>query len=278
MHLQHINRYREKVSETATFLLNRISVPIDTALIIGTGLGALADEITEAQILDYAEIPHFPVSTVESHTGKLHLGKLAGRPIMALQGRFHVYEGYSPQEITFPVRVMAQMGIRNVLISNAAGGLNPLYKRGDLMLIHDHINLMFSNPLVGPNMAEWGPRFPDMSEPYTPELRFKALELALKHHIQIHQGVYAVVSGPNLETKAEYRFLRQIGGDAIGMSTVPEVIVATHMGLRLLAVSVITDECLPDALQPVSMKEIVEAAEIAEPKLATLMRGLVAEL
>ncbi|MBL7977470.1 MAG: purine-nucleoside phosphorylase [Bacteroidetes Order II. Incertae sedis bacterium] len=278
MHLQDIKKYQEQVHETAAFLLNHVSMPIDTALIIGTGLGALADEITEAKILDYAEIPYFPVSTVESHTGKLHLGKLAGRPMMALQGRFHLYEGYSPQEITFPVRVMAQMGIRNLLISNAAGGLNPLYKRGDLMLIHDHINLMFSNPLVGPNVAEWGPRFPDMSEPYSPELRRKALELALKHHIPIQQGVYAVVSGPNLETKSEYRFLRQIGGDAIGMSTVPEVIVATHMGLRLLAVSVITDECLPDALQPVSMKEIVEAAGIAEPNLATLMRALVAEL
>jgi len=266
--------YRQMVLETVSFLNNISSHTYETGLIIGTGLGTLSDEITDAIVLDYKNIPNFPVSTVESHSGKLHLGKLDGRPIFALQGRFHLYEGYSAQEITFPVRVMAEMGVKNLLISNAAGGLNPLFKRGDLMLITDHINMMFTNPLIGSNVSEWGPRFPDMSDPYSALIRQKVLDLALKHRIPLHQGVYAVVSGPNLETKAEYRFLRQIGGDAIGMSTVPEVMVAAHMGMNVLAFSIITDECLPDALKPVSMAEIVAAAGIAAPKLAQLFRVL----
>lgn len=243
-------------------------------IILGTGLGQLADEIEVEASLSYDQLPHFPVSTVESHVGRLLLGTLAGVPVVAMQGRFHLYEGYSPQKVTFPVRVLACFGVDTLLISNAAGGMNPLYRRGDLMLLTDHINLQGANPLVGPNIDAWGPRFPDMSAPYDAGLIALAEAKALALGIKLQQGVYVAVEGPNLETRAEYRFLRAIGADVVGMSTVPEVIVARHMDLRVLAISVVTDECFPDALEPVSIADVLAAASEAEPKLTALMKAI----
>ncbi len=247
-------------------------------LILGTGLGALAREMDVARAVPYADIPGFPLSTVESHTGQLLFGTLGGVPVVAMQGRFHLYEGYSAQQVTFPVRVLAALGVRSLLISNAAGGMNPLFRRGDLMLLTDHINLQNANPLVGPNHDAWGPRFPDMSEPYSRRLNAVAERVALDAGLKLQQGVYVAVTGPNLETRAEYRFLRQIGADAVGMSTVPECIVARHMGLDVMAISVITDECFPDCLAPVHLPEILAAAAEAEPKLAAIMQGVVEEI
>jgi len=245
-------------------------------LILGTGLGQLAQKITVQQRIPYESLPHFPVSTVESHRGELLLGTLQGVQVVCMRGRMHVYEGYSAREITFPIRVMASLGIENLLISTACGGMNPDYRRGDLMLLSDHINLQGVNPLVGPNVDAWGPRFPDMSEPYDVELRCHAIHVAKTNSIRLHEGVYVSVLGPNLETKAEYRFLRRIGADVVGMSTTPEVTVARHMDLRVMAIGVITDECFPDTLQPVTMEEVIEAAGIAEPKLTKIMSGVVA--
>ncbi len=244
-------------------------------IILGTGLGQLAEEIAVETSLPYDQLPHFPVSTVESHAGRLLVGTLGGVPVVAMQGRFHLYEGYSPKDVTFPVRVLGRLGVETLLISNAAGGMNPLYRRGDLMLLTDHINLQGSNPLVGPNVDAWGPRFPDMSAPYDPALIEVAEREALARGIKLHQGVYVAVEGPNLETRAEYRFLRALGADVVGMSTVPEVIVARHMNLRVLALSVITDECFPDALEPVSIEDVLAAAAEAEPRLTALMKAVV---
>src|SRR5690606_29774346 len=235
-------------------------------IILGTGLGQLAEEIAVETSLPYDQLPHFPVSTVESHAGRLLVGTLGGVPVVAMQGRFHLYEGYSPKDVTFPVRVLGSLGVETLLISNAAGGMNPLYRRGDLMLLTDPINLQGSNPLVGPNVDAWGPRFPDMSAPYDPALIEVAERDARARGIKLHQGVYVAVEGPNLETRAEYRFLRALGADVVGMSTVPEVIVARHMNLRVLALSVITDECFPDALEPVSIEDVLAAAAEAEPR------------
>ena len=268
--------YRAHVREATDFLADALGTEARIGLILGTGLGKLAEEIDVTHTISYGDIPHFPVSTVESHAGKLLAGTLDGVPVLAMQGRFHLYEGYDGRTITFPVRVMKGLGIDTLLISNAAGGMNPLFRRGDLMLLTDHINLQGVNPLTGPNADEWGPRFPDMSEVYDADLRQQAEDFALAHGIRLMQGVYVAVEGPNLETRAEYRFLRLIGADAVGMSTVPEVIVARHMGMRCLAVSVITDECFPDALEPVSIEDVLAAAGEAEPKLTALMRGLVA--
>lgn len=270
--------YQKHVEDARAFIAQQLSSAPRVGIILGTGLGKLADEITVNQTLDYRDIPHFPVSTVESHSGKLLLGTLADVPVVAMQGRFHLYEGYSAQQVTFPVRVLAQLGVEALVISNAAGGLNPLYRRGDLMLLTDHINLQGSNPLEGPNIDAWGPRFPDMSEPYDVDLRALAEAQALEHGIKLQQGVYVAVTGPNLETKAEYRFLRAIGADVVGMSTVPEVIVARHMDLRCMAISVITDECFPDALEPVSLADVLEAARLAEPSLTALMKAVVTQL
>ena len=267
--------YRQHVEEAAAAIRKHANVEAQIGIILGTGLGALADEIDADAVLSYDDLPHFPVSTVESHHGKLLLGRLDGVPVIALQGRFHLYEGYGPKEITFPVRVLAALGVDTLLISNAAGGMNPNYRRGDLMMLTDHINLQGANPLVGPNDDGWGPRFPDMSAPYDAELRRLAEEAALERAIKLQQGVYVAVEGPNLETRAEYRFLRSIGADAVGMSTVPEVIVARHMDLRCLAISVITDECFPDALEPVSIEDVLAAAGEAEPHLTALMRAVV---
>ncbi len=247
-------------------------------MILGTGLGKLAEEIDVEVDIPYDDLPHFPISTVESHHGRLLFGALRGIPVVAMQGRFHLYEGYTPQQVTFPVRVLARLGVETLLISNACGGMNPHHRRGDLMLITDHINLQGLNPLVGPNVDAWGPRFPDMSEPYDLDLRRIAEQKALDLGIKLHQGVYVAVTGPNLETRAEYRFLRAIGADVVGMSTVPEVIVARHMDLRVMAVSVITDECFPDALEPVTLEHVLAAAAEAEPKLTALMAAVVETL
>ncbi len=269
-----IERYRAEVEMASNAIRSVTSLSPKVGIILGTGLGALVSEIDVEHVLEYGDLPHFPVSTVESHQGRLIIGKLGDVPVYACQGRFHLYEGYSSQEVTFPVRVLGNLGIKTLLISNAAGGMNPNYRRGDLMLVADHINLQGANPLQGPNLDEWGPRFPDMSEPYDVELRSIAEESALKMGIKLHQGVYVSVVGPNLETKAEYRFLRAIGADVVGMSTVPEVIVARHMDIRTLAISVITDECFPDALEPISIEEVLAAAATAEPKLTALMKAV----
>lgn len=245
-------------------------------LILGTGLGKLAERIEVQHTIPYDSLPHFPVSTVESHQGRLLVGSLEGVPVVCMQGRMHVYEGYSAREVTFPIRVVAGLGIECLLITTACGGMNPAYRRGELMLLSDHINLQGVNPLVGPNVDAWGPRFPDMSEPYDVELRARAKQIASKHEIKLHEGVYVSVLGPNLETKAEYRFLRAIGADVVGMSTTPEVTVARHMDLRVMAIGIITDECFPDTLQPVTLEEVLEAAGIAEPKLTAMMSDIVA--
>ena len=271
-----IETYKQSVEEAATFLKETAPRDPSTAIILGTGLGGLADEMEVDAAVAYEDLPHFPSTTVESHKGQLLIGQLDSVPVLAMQGRFHLYEGFSAREATFPIRVLGAFGIDTLLISNAAGGMNPHYSRGDLMLTTDHINFQGANPLVGPNVEEWGPRFPDMSEPYDVELRTHAQEVALERGIQLHQGVYVSVLGPNLETPAEYRFLRQMGADVVGMSTVPEVIVARHMGLRVMSISVITDECFPDALEPVKIEEVLAAADAAAPYLQAIFQGVVA--
>jgi purine-nucleoside phosphorylase len=248
------------------------------AIVLGTGLGGLAEEIEAETVIPYEEIPDFPVPTVESHSGRMLLGHLSGQPVVAMQGRFHRYEGYSFQQVAFPVRVMRDLGAETLIVSNACGGMNPMWDVGDLMLIADHINLLGDNPLIGPNLDELGPRFPDMSEPYDLGLQRLALDVAKDEKITLRRGVYVAVAGPNLETRAEYRFLRLIGADVVGMSTVPEVIVAVHGGMRVLGVSIITDSCLPDALKPASVEEIIRVAGEAEPKLTSLIKNVVARL
>ncbi|MBM4178538.1 MAG: purine-nucleoside phosphorylase [Ignavibacteria bacterium] len=247
-------------------------------IILGTGLGALAECIKVDLSIPYEDIPHFPVSTVESHTGRLLIGTLQDKPVMVMQGRFHQYEGYSLQQITLPVRVFKMLGVRTLIVSNACGGMNPLYRRGDIMLIDDHINFLGDNPLIGPNLDELGPRFPDMSEPYSQRLLSMAEESALELGIKVHRGVYVAVTGPNLETRAEYRFLRALGADVVGMSTVPECIVARHMDMDVLGLSIITDQCFPDSLHPVSLEHVLEAAAIAEPKMTSLVTHIVSKV
>ena len=273
-----IDAYRRRVDAAAEAIRARTTLNPQLGIILGTGLGRLAQEIDVEVSLPYDEVPNFPLSTVESHHGRLLIGRLAGVPVVAMQGRFHLYEGYSAAEVTFPVRVLGALGVDTLLISNAAGGMNPLYRKGDLMLCTDHINLQGVNPLVGPNLDAWGPRFPDMSEPYDLELRALAERTALEQGIKLQQGVYVAVLGPNMETRAEYRFLRLIGADVVGMSTVPEVIVARHMDMRVMAISVVTDECFPDALEPVSLADVLAAAAKAEPKLTAVMKGVVEAL
>lgn len=263
------------VDAVADALGARVGRGARTGIILGSGLGRLADEIDGATAVPYEDLPGFPLSTVEGHAGRWLAGTLRGVPVLAMQGRFHLYEGYSPQQITLPVRVMARLGVTTLLVSNAAGGMHPDMRRGDLMLISDHVNLQFANPLAGPNVDAWGPRFPDMSEAYSERLRAVARASAARRGIALREGVYVAVAGPNLETAAEYRFLHGIGADAVGMSTVPEVIVARHMGLECLAMSVITDECHPDTLAPVSHAEIVAAANAAEPHLTAILGDVV---
>ncbi|MHB2155774.1 purine-nucleoside phosphorylase [Calditrichota bacterium GD2] len=270
--------YLQQISEAHDFIRDKIENDPQIGIILGTGLGGLVNEIEIAQEIPYQQIPHFPVSTVESHEGKLIFGTLGGKQVMAMQGRFHYYEGYSMQQITFPVRIMKKLGIKTLLISNASGGMNPLFRKGDLMLIEDHINLLGTNPLIGQNLDEFGPRFPDMSEPYSRRLIALAEDVALENKIKIQKGVFIAVPGPSLETRAEYRFLRAAGADVVGMSTVPEVIVANHQKMEVLGISVITDECFPEALEPVNVEEIIRVAGQTEPKLTLIMREVVKRL
>ncbi len=250
----------------------------EIGIILGTGLGGLAEVIEVESAVPYDTIPGFPISTVESHAGRLLLGRLAGRPVVAMQGRFHRYEGYRLDQVTFPVRVIRALGAGVLLVSNACGGMNPLWQPGDLMLIEDHINLLGDNPLIGINDEALGPRFPDMSEPYDAGLRAIARQAAVDLQVTLREGVYVGIPGPNLETRAEYRMLRTIGGDVVGMSTVPEVIVANHAGMRVMGVSIITDQCLPDALEAASLERIIAVAKKAEPSLTRLVTRVVERL
>jgi purine-nucleoside phosphorylase len=266
------------VQEASQAVRKRWSGAPKVGIVLGTGLGALAEEIKAEATLPYAEIPHFPRSTVEGHKGQLVCGTLGGHTVMAMEGRFHLYEGYTAAQVTFPIRVMKELGCRYLFVSNACGGLNPLFRKGDLMVIEDHINLLGHNPLIGPNDERLGTRFPDMIEPYDRALQAIAMQAAIDEKIPVQRGVYAAMTGPNLETRAEYRFLRTIGADVIGMSTVPEVIVAVHCGLRTLGFSIVTDMCLADALKPVSHEEIIAVANEAEIKLRTVVRRVLERL
>ncbi|MEO6524687.1 MAG: purine-nucleoside phosphorylase [Mucilaginibacter sp.] len=269
----------DNIQSTASYIKSRIGdFEPEIGIILGTGLGGLVKEIEIEKQMMYSNIPDFPISTLEFHSGKLIFGKLAGKNVVAMQGRLHYYEGYSMQQITFPVRVMKMLGIKTLFVSNASGSLNPDFKKGDLMVIEDHINLQPDNPLIGNNNVELGPRFPDMSEPYRHDLIEKGLKIAKDNNITCHKGVYVSVTGPNLETRAEYKYLRIIGGDAVGMSTVPEVIVANHMGLPVFAISVLTDEGFHANLTPVSLQEILSVATEAEPKLTLILKELIAAL
>jgi len=266
---------RQKINEAIKFIRTKTDMKPRIGIILGTGLGGLVKEIKKEIVIDYGKIPHFPVSTVESHHGKLIFGLLSDKKIVAMQGRFHMYEGYDLKQVTFPVRVMKFLGVESLLISNAAGALNSLFQKGDVMIMSDHINLLGDNPLIGPNDDGLGPRFPDMSEAYSKELIALAEQAALDLKIQIQKGVYVAMPGPNLETRAEYRFLRTIGADAVGMSTVPEDIVAVHMGMKVLGFSILTDECFPDALKPALLEEILKVAMKAEPKMTAIMKEVV---
>jgi purine-nucleoside phosphorylase len=263
-----------ELREAVAAITDRSGLKPEIALILGTGLGRLADEIRIEAAIPYEEIPHFPLSTVESHTGRLLLGQLEGRPVVAMQGRFHRYEGYDLRQVVFPVRAMRLLGARVLIVSNACGGMHPLWSVGDLVVLDDHINLLGDNPLIGPNLDELGTRFPDMSEPYDRSLQEAALKAGLELRLPLRRGVYVAVSGPNLETRAEYRMLRTLGADVVGMSTVPEVIAARHMDMRVLGISIITDRCLPDALEPANVEDIIRAASQAEPFLAQLIRAV----
>lgn len=278
MQRESVEEFRKKRDEALSHVKEHTDERPDYLIILGTGLGNLADEIDVIDSISYADIPHFPVSTVESHAGQLLFGTLSGKNVVAMQGRFHYYEGYSMQQIAFPLRILKALSTETLIVSNACGGMNPNYSRGEIMLINDHINMLGDNPLIGPNDDELGPRFPDMSEPYTKEFIELAEQVALDNGIKMHKGVYLALSGPMLETKAEYRYLRQIGADVVGMSTVPEVITAVHMDMDVLGISVITDECLPDALEPVNIEEVLEAAGIAEPKMTQVIKGVLERL
>lgn len=268
----------EQIKETAAYISGQFGTIPPVAIILGTGLGELAGHITDRQELPYAQIPHFPLSTVEGHSGKLIKGRLGNREIIAMQGRFHYYEGYTMQQVTYPVRVMQQLGIKTLFVSNAAGGMNPDFRVGDLMLITDHINTFPDHPLRGKNYDELGPRFPDMSNAYTPRLIAKALDIARRNDITVQQGVYVGTQGPSFETPAEYRYFRTIGGDAVGMSTVPEVIVAHHAGMEVFAISVITDLGGFGDIVKCSHEEVQKAAAEAQPRMTLIMRQLIEEM
>jgi purine-nucleoside phosphorylase len=271
----------EQMSETLAFIRKHTRMRPEIGIILGTGLGGLVKEIRKEIVLDYDEIPNFPVSTVESHHGKLIFGTISGKKVVAMKGRMHYYEGYTMRQVTFPVRIMSAkcgLGVKTLLVSNAAGGMNPDFRRGDLMIITDHINLQGDNPLIGPNEDNLGPRFPDMSEAYDRNLIRLADTVAEDLGIKVQHGVFVAVQGPNLETRAEYRFLRMTGADAVGMSTVPENIVANHMGMKVFGISIITDECIPDTLQATSLGQIIKAAGRAEPKLTKLTKELIRRL
>jgi purine-nucleoside phosphorylase len=269
-----LNLY-DQIEEAAAAIQAVWSETPHAGVILGTGLGNFAASIEEGATIDYADIPHFLTPTATSHRGRLICGRLAGVPIVAMEGRFHAYEGYPLQQITLPVRVMKRLGAKLLVLSQAVGGMNPNYRAGDVMIIDDHINLMGDNPLVGINDDRLGPRFPDMSQPYDSELIEKGLEIARRENFVAHRGVTVAVTGPNLETRAEYRFLRQIGADVVGMSTVPEAIVAVHSGLRTFGLAVVTDMCLPDALEPANIERIIATANSAESKLSALISGVI---
>lgn len=266
------------IEATAAVVRAKVARVPDVAIVLGTGLGGLAEAIESRVEVPYDALPGFPRPTVESHAGRLLFGTLAGKSVVAMQGRLHRYEGYSMQQVTFPVRVMRALGARTLVVSNACGGMHPLWEAGDLMLMADHINLLGDNPLIGANDERLGPRFPDMSQPYDPALRELARAEARRQGITLREGVYVAVAGPNLETRAEYRMLRTIGGDVVGMSTVPEVIVGVHAGMRVLGVSIITDLCLPDALEPATVEKIIGVATRAEPHLTSLITGVLERL
>ena len=269
----------QALKESVEYLNKKIGTfEPQVGIVLGTGLGGLVKEIEIEHSIMYSSIPNFPISTLEFHSGKLIFGTLKGKRVVAMQGRLHYYEGYSMQQITFPVRVLKALGIKKLFVSNAAGSLNPNFKKGDLMIIADHINLQPESPLRGLNDSELGPRFPDMSQPYQKNLIAEGLKIANAENIICHQGVYVAVTGPNLETKAEYKYLRIIGGDAVGMSTVPEVFVANHAGLPVFAISVLTDEGFPEDLQPFNLEEILETAAVAEPKMTKILSQLISSL
>lgn len=268
----------QKIKESLELINTYTKEQYPIGIILGTGLGGLVKEIEIEHQIEYEKIPHFPISTVESHHGRLIFGKISEKKVVVMQGRFHYYEGYSMQEVTYPIRVMKFLGVKTLLVSNACGCMNRDYRKGDLMIIEDHINLLGDNPLIGKNEDELGPRFPDMSEPYSKELISLAEQIAKEKNIKVHKGVYVAVPGPNLETKAEYKFLSQIGADVVGMSTVPENIVANHMGIKVFGMSIITDECFPENLKPVVLEEIIEAANKAEPKMTLIFKELIERL
>ncbi len=270
-----MSKLTEMIKDTLSVIREFTRQEYEIGVVLGTGLGSLVNEIEIECEIQYGKLPHFPLSTVESHEGKLIFGKLSGKNIVAMQGRFHYYEGYTMRQITYPIRVMNFLGVKKLFISNACGGMNPTYSRGDIMLITDHINLLGDNPLIGPNEDDLGPRFPDMSQPYSERLISVAEKAADENNLKIQKGVYVAVSGPNLETKAEYRFLRTIGADVVGMSTVPENIVAVHMGMEVLGISIVTDECVPETLKPVNVEEIIEVATEAEPKMTLILKEVI---
>ena len=267
----------DKVEDAVKKIQKEFGAVPRVGIILGTGLGGLVDDIEIEATIDYGDIPHFPTSTATSHRGRLVCGKLAGVPVVAMEGRFHMYEGYPLKQITLPVRVFKALGAELLIVSNACGGLNPYYSAGDIMVIDDQINLMGDNPLIGINDDRLGPRFPDMCEPYDQQWIDKTIHIAREQGLGVHKGVFVAVAGPNLETRAEYRFLRMIGADVVGMSTVPETIVAVHSGLKVIGLSVITDMCLADALKPANVDEIIATANMAAPKLQSLVRGIVSE-
>ena len=268
----------DQIQESLRYIRSRWSGTAKVGIVLGTGLGNLAKQIQAESVFAYEDIPHFPRSTVETHAGNLVIGTLNGISVAAMEGRFHAYEGYDSKQITFPVRVLQALGAEMLIVSNACGGMNPQYRQGDIMVIEDHINMLGINPLVGINDDRLGPRFPDMCEPYDKKLIDLALEVARQENFVAHKGVYVAVLGPNLETRAEYRFLRGIGADVVGMSTVPEVLVAVHCGMKVLGLSIVTDMALPDALKPAVVEEIIATANEAEPKLTKIVCGVLAQL
>ncbi len=264
----------EKIKESSTYLKEKTGLIPEIGIVLGTGLGGVVKEIQITHSIEYKNIPNFPLSTVEGHSGRLIFGVLGDKNIVAMQGRFHFYEGYSIEKVTFPIRVMKSLGVKTLILSNASGGVNPKYEVGDLMILNDHINLI-PNPLIGKNIDQLGPRFPDMSEPYCIELIKKAENIGLSHNIKLHQGIYVALTGPTLETPAEYKYMRIIGGDTVGMSTAPEVIIARHMHIKCFAISVITDLGVPGKIKKVSHEEIQKIAEASEPKLTIIIKELI---
>ena len=268
----------KRITEAAEYISARVKMTPEIGIVLGTGLGGLVDEIEVETKIHYSKIPNFALSTVESHTGQLIFGKLGEKNVVAMQGRFHYYEGYSMEQITFPIRVMKFLGVEKLLLSNASGGLNPEYEVGEIMIVKDHINLFPDNPLIGENLDQLGPRFVDLYETYSPEMRAKALEIAKANDIKVSEGVYAGLTGPALETEAEYKYLRIIGGDTVGMSTIPEVLVARHMDMPCFAISIVTDLGVPGKIKPIDIPEIIAVAERQEPKMTVIMKELIASL